>query len=458
MKFHTITLFPESLQSALSFGVVGTALQKGLLLSQTTNPREFTSDVHHSVDDRPFGGGDGMIMTPEPLAQAIAQAKAALPKAKVYYMSAQGPAWSDLRARAMAKTSEAILVCGRYGGVDQRLLNTLVDEEICIGDYVLSGGELAAAVVIDSVARLIPGVLGHEDSAQKDSFAHGILEQPHFTRPADWQGQTVPAVLTSGNHKKIAEWQAQVAKLVTLKNRPDLFVKAGLGSERKQLAQFYSELSVEDKNALGLEQLMTEDYFSSKKTKPLPRVAVGLLHYPIVDREKRIVATNITNFDVHDIGRACTVYGIEKYYLIHPIDEQLMFVDRILDHWRTGQGAKFNPFRKRALEDVKAVRTLEAALADWGVPREQVIILATHARPVAGARSYSIQEIRDRIEASPEQRFFLLFGTGFGMTDEYMMSMDGVLESLRGAPPKDFRHLSVRSAVSIYLDRILGPW
>lgn len=186
----------------------------------------------------------------------------------------------------------------------------------------------------------------------------------------------------------------------------------------------------------------------------VPKLAVGLLHYPILDREKRIVATNITNFDIHDIARACTVFGVEKYYLIHPMQEQLMFVDRILDHWRVGLGAKFNPYRKTALGQVKAVPTLDKALQDWG---RKCITIGTHARSVPGVKDWTIPELREHLE-EPENACFLLFGTGFGMTTEYMQGLDGVLESIRGAPPKDYRHLSVRSAVSIYLDRILGPW
>ena len=461
MKIHAITLFPEGLQASTRMGVVGTAFEKKLMELTTTNPREFTSDIHHSVDDRPFGGGDGMIMSCEPLAQAITRAKMQLPKAKVYYLSAQGTPWTSARAQAMATREEAILLCGRYGGIDQRVINQWVDEEICIGDYVLSGGELAAAVVIDSVARWVPGVLGHAASASEDSFSgvlQGGLEAPHFTRPLEWQGQKVPGVLTSGHHSKIQEWREKVGKLVTLKSRPELFAKITPWQEHTELLQFLKSLTQEELQSLGLANLAAEGDFLLAKRKKVPRVAVGLLHYPIVDREKDIVATNITNFDIHDIARACTVYGIEQYYLIHPMDEQLMFVDRILDHWRTGQGAKFNPSRKRALENVTPVKTLEEALKNWGVSRDQVTILATHARVVGGARAYTIEEIRSHMEANPERCFFLLFGTGFGMTDEYMRGMDGVLEPLRGAPPKDFRHLSVRSAVSIYLDRVLGPW
>lgn len=185
----------------------------------------------------------------------------------------------------------------------------------------------------------------------------------------------------------------------------------------------------------------------------VPRVAVGLLHYPMMDREKSIVATNITNFDIHDIARACSTYGVSTYYVIHPAKEQLMFVERVLEHWKVGTGAKYNPSRKRALQPVKTAPSLEAAVRDWG----PTTVIGTHARPVPGTRFWTCPELKAHL-AEPANSAFLVFGTGYGMTDEFMQGMDGVLESIRGAPPQDFRHLSVRSAVSIYLDRILGPW
>lgn len=187
----------------------------------------------------------------------------------------------------------------------------------------------------------------------------------------------------------------------------------------------------------------------------IPRLAVGLVHYPILDREKKVVATNVTNFDIHDIARASTVFGVERYYIIHPMKEQLMFVDRILDHWRVGQGAKFNPYRKTALNPVRTAENFEKAIADWGVP--EAITIATHARPVAGAKTYTFQELRHAMHVE-KKPCFLIFGTGFGMTEDFMKNCSGVLESIRGAPPGDYRHLSVRSAVSICLDRLMGPW
>jgi hypothetical protein len=194
------------------------------------------------------------------------------------------------------------------------------------------------------------------------------------------------------------------------------------------------------------------------------RIALGLVHYPILDARGNIVATNITNLDLHDIARACRVYGIERYYLIHPMEEQLMFVSRILEHWRIGEGAQYNPMRKTALTMVHTAPSLEAAIADWkGEKGPEPALVATHARLVEGAQGIRFRELREKIEAArdvtgSDQSLFLLFGTGYGLTPETMTKCTYLLEPIRGASKDDYRHLSVRSAVSICLDRLLGPW
>jgi hypothetical protein len=190
-------------------------------------------------------------------------------------------------------------------------------------------------------------------------------------------------------------------------------------------------------------------------TPYVPRLAIGLLHYPILDKEKKIISTNITNFDIHDIARASRMYSVESYYLIHPMQEQLMFVERVLDHWRTGQGAKFNPSRRTALARVKTAESFEMAFKDWGV--SEAMIVATHARPIEGVGTLSFRRLREKMY-DEKKPCFLLFGTGYGMTEDFMKSCTAILEPIKGAPPDDFRHLSVRSAVSICLDRIMGAW
>lgn len=192
------------------------------------------------------------------------------------------------------------------------------------------------------------------------------------------------------------------------------------------------------------------------------KIALGLVHYPINDRHRRVVATNVTNLDVHDIARAARVYGLSKYYIIHPMPDQRSFVSRMLDHWRVGDGSQFNPMRKTSLTMVETAESLDAAIADWNRAEgrtDRPLIVSTHARALEGVPMVSFREMRAKIEASgPEDRLFLIFGTGFGLTEDFMRGCDLLLEPVRGVPPDDYRHLSVRSAVSIILDRLRGAW
>ncbi len=222
-RIDVITLFPEWVEGLQSLGLTGKALASGLVALKCWNPREFTADVHRSVDDRPYGGGPGMVMRPEPLAATIEAALADGEPAKVACLSPQGRRLDQGGVLELAGRDRLILVCGRYEGIDQRVLDSLVDEEWSIGDYVLSGGEPAAAVMIDAVVRQLPGVLGHERSAVEDSFADGLLDCPHYTRPDEWRGQAVPEVLTSGDHARISQWRRAQALHRTRRLRPDLW-------------------------------------------------------------------------------------------------------------------------------------------------------------------------------------------------------------------------------------------
>jgi hypothetical protein len=184
-------------------------------------------------------------------------------------------------------------------------------------------------------------------------------------------------------------------------------------------------------------------------------VAVGLVHYPVRDRAGTVVASNITNFDIHDIARASRSYGVDRYYIIHPHQEQLMFVSRILEHWRLGEGSRYNPMRRTALNHVRPVESISEAVKDWG---EDTLLVGTTARDIPGVERISFRSLREQIESRPERRILLLFGTGFGLTTEVLSEMGALLEPIKGAPPQDYRHLSVRSAVTICLDRLLGAW
>jgi tRNA (guanine37-N1)-methyltransferase len=236
MRIEVVTLFPDMIAGALRYGILGRALERGLLAVGTEDPRAHTSDVHRTVDDRPYGGGPGMVLKPEPMLAAIRAAQARLPAGSPRIcLSAQGEPLSQAAVATLAKEPGVLLVAGRYEGVDERVIELGIDRELSIGDYVLSGGELAALVVIDAVARLLPGALGDERSSGADSFSEGLLEGPQYTRPEIFEGRAVPPVLISGNHADIARWRLGEAVARTWLRRPDLIARHGLAPRAQRL-------------------------------------------------------------------------------------------------------------------------------------------------------------------------------------------------------------------------------
>ncbi len=242
MQLQVVTLFPDMVLTIAEYGVVGRAAKRGLISLECQNPRDFTVDAHRTVDDRPYGGGPGMVMTYEPSAAAIASAKDHLPAGSpVLYLSPQGAAFDQATAQRLAGLPGLVLLAGRYEGIDERLIESQVDEELSLGDFVLSGGEIAAMVVIDAVARLLPGVLGDAASASQDSFMDGLLDYPHYTRPEETDGRRVPEVLLSGDHARIAKWRYQQALGRSFQRRPDLVEKLELNDEQQKLLDEYLE-------------------------------------------------------------------------------------------------------------------------------------------------------------------------------------------------------------------------
>jgi len=270
IQFDIITVFPQFFESPFGFGILGRAIAEDRVRVRVHNLRDFTSDRHKTVDDRPFGGGEGMVLKPEPMFRAVESlgiaAKSArdLTRERVVLLSAQGKSFTQAVARDLARVERIVFLCGRYEGVDERVNELLADTELSIGDYVISGGELAAAVIVDAVSRLLPGVLGNEDSTRYESFsgesaalnpAHapetdvtfdrphprstcdsgGLLDYPHYTRPPEFRGAEVPAVLSSGNHEEIRRWRRRQSLSKTLQNRPDLLVDAPLTEEDRAL-------------------------------------------------------------------------------------------------------------------------------------------------------------------------------------------------------------------------------
>ena len=238
--YGVISLFPEMFETFTQQGVVGRAVKSGLLQVECFNPRDFTFDKHRTVDDRPYGGGPGMLMMVQPLKDAILAAKeAAGRKTKVIYLSPQGKKLDQAGVKQLSENESIILVAGRYEGIDERVIQTQVDEEWSIGDYVLSGGELPAMVLMDAVSRFVPGVLGHKQSAEQDSFSHGLLDCPHYTRPENLDGELVPKVLLSGDHEKIKQWRLQQSLGRTWQRRPELLNALALTEEQQKLLDLY---------------------------------------------------------------------------------------------------------------------------------------------------------------------------------------------------------------------------
>jgi len=246
MKISVVTLFPEMFKALSDYGISGRALKQGLVQLTFSNPREFAEDRHRTVDDRPYGGGPGMLMKTEPVTAAIQAAREQLgsepKKAPVIYLSPQGKPLTQKGLARLANEESLVLLCGRYEGIDERVINSLVDEEVSLGDYVISGGELAAMVLMDGIIRLQPEALGHEDSALEDSFVVGLLDCPHYTRPEEFAGMKVPEVLLSGDHAAIVRWRLKQSLGRTWQRRPELLQELELNAEQQALLdEFISE-------------------------------------------------------------------------------------------------------------------------------------------------------------------------------------------------------------------------
>ncbi len=245
MHFDVVTLFPEMILEGSSYGVTGKAIENKIVGLSVWNPRDYTQDKHRSVDDRPYGGGPGMVMKYQPLHDAVnaAQTSCKVRESKVVYLSPQGKQITQSLLLKISQSSQLILVAGRYEGIDERFIDSVCDEEWSLGNYVISGGELAALVVIDAITRLIPGVLGDDDSAKQDSYMDGLLDYPHFTRPELIDSSSVPKVLMSGNHKDIQQWRMQQALGRTELRRPDLLKNKELSAEQVALLEEFRNIN-----------------------------------------------------------------------------------------------------------------------------------------------------------------------------------------------------------------------
>ncbi len=434
MKFTVVTILPELVVTA---GVVGRAREAGTIAIATINPRDFTSDKHRTVDDSPYGGGPGMVMKPEPLLAAIAAAG----EGRRILLTPTGAPLTQARVRELAAVPHLILVCGRYEGIDERAIELGIDEQLSLGDFVLSGGELGALVIIDAVARLIPGVLGEPTSADDESFSAGLLEYPHYTRPAELAddgtlvgsaaegtqgsiGHAIPAVLAGGNHAAIAAWRRVQAMQRTAQRRPDLWRRFHPSpADRKLLA----------KSGLGPLQARTH---------------LALVHHPVLDRTGKVITSALTNFDIHDLARSAMTFGLAGYHIVTPITSQREKAAYIATLWMDDAQGEH---RAQALQLVRTADSIESVIAGLGNP----IVVASSARADAfpTARRQSAAELVADLglEGPP---VLLLLGTGWGLAESLIPSVSRVLAPIDG--DSDWNHLSVRSAGAVLLDRLFG--
>jgi len=404
-----------------SLGVLSKAADSGFFQINPVNIRDYTTDKHKTTDDYQYGGGQGLVMKVEPIHRAVKDIKQKQGGTRVILMDPRGKRFTQEDAERLKEYDSLTFVCGRYEGVDERVVDLDVDESLSLGDFVLTGGEFASMVMIDSIARLLPGVLGDENSPLEESHQSGLLEHPHYSRPAEYEGLKVPEILFSGHHAQIESWRREQSLKKTFENRKDMLATA--------------ELSDDDKKYL--------DTLCRKK-----RIYVALLHYPMKDKEKENVATSITNMDLHDISRSCTTYNVKKYFVVTPLAAQREIASRVIKHWLEGFGATYNVNRKQAFGGTHLKEGLLDVIADIEKEEgERPVVIATTARD-----SRANIDFDEMSALSEDKPCLIIFGTGWGFTEDVFKMSDRVLKPINGAG--DFNHLSVRSAVAIILDRI----
>ena len=431
-RVSVVTLFPEAFESFLQTSLLGKAQKAGSVVVDFVNPRDFTEDKHRTVDDMPYGGGPGMLLKPEPLARAIESVSDA--ESLRILLAPSAKPLTQKKVQELAEESHLVLICGRYEGVDERVVDRMVDERLSIGDYVLSGGEVAAMTVIEAVTRMLPGVLGAAESKEQDSFSNGLLEFPQYTRPQEFRGECVPDVLLGGNHKEIANWRRDESLRRTARWRPELL--------RDELG---------DDNPLR---------------KLAGRTTVVLAHHPVRDKKGDIVTTSVTNLDLHDIARTAYSFGLAGYVVVTPISAQREMVESITEKWqgqsdKDGRAQALNPVRTAAsIEEVIATVSDEFAKGRASAPdsdqkaSEPLIIATTADLERAGeSKLISVSEVQS-LSQSHTGPIVLLLGTGWGLSDRVINEANHVLRPILGLGPQN--HLSVRSAFAIIADRLFG--
>jgi tRNA (guanine37-N1)-methyltransferase len=417
VRIAVVTAFPVFVRSYLQSSVLGRGIRSGKLEVSVVDLRDFGLGSYRQIDDYSFGGG-GMVLMPGPLESAL-DSIAGKEDRFVLCPTPQGvPLHQDLveDMYRVSRVKRLVIVCGHYEGVDERFVRRCADVEFSLGDFVLTGGELPALAMVDAVSRLVSGVVGNGRAVEEDSFFSGMLDHPHYTRPASYKGDAAPDVLTGGDHAAIESFRGDEAVRRTLSRRPDMIARAAIAPYLKRGAYLIQ------------------------------------LHHSVLDRSGGKSATAITGMDLHDIARACRTYGIKKYLVATPLAPQREMARKIASHWLEGYGATFNPDRREAMKLIKTCASLDRALG-WIEEREKAppFTVATTAKPRDGAMSWTGIK-RTILEVDAPVAF--IFGTGFGLHEEVLSRASAVMTPISGAT--GYNHLSVRSAAGIVLDRFFG--
>ena len=422
MRFTILSLFPEFYDSPLSCALMGKAREQGIVDFNLVNPRDFALNKHKSVDDRPYGGGPGMVMSLDPLARAL---KSVENPGRMLLLSPRGRRLTQSFARELSAEPNLTILCGRYEGIDERLLQLFPIELVSAGDFVLSGGEAASLCLIESVARLLPGFMGKEESGDEESFSHGLLEYPHYTRPETYEGLTVPEILLGGDHAKVRSWRREQSLLQTLARRPEILADAPLTSQDRT-------------------------FLAEKPRTHLARnLHIALVHGPVLNKFGHTVTVSLTNLDLHDIARISRTYGLAGFFAVTPLEDQQALAATLLGHWTAGAGRKGNPDRAEALGMVRVTATLQDAIAQVRDSSGQdPLVLATSARPDGAVTPEGV------CESLRQRPVLLVLGTGSGLAPEALALTHGQISPVR--PFGGYNHLSVRAAAAILTDRILG--
>ena len=430
VRFHIVSLFPEFFESPLSCGLMRKGRETGLVEFDFINPREFTTDAHRTVDDRPYGGGPGMVMLPEPLSKALEGIES---PGRMIMLSPRGRPLDQKLVKDLSAEEDLTLICGRYEGIDERITELFPIEEVSAGDFVLNGGEAAALCIMESVSRLVPGFMGHQDSAEEESFGRGLLEYPHYTRPEEFRGLGVPEILLSGDHGRVADWRHRRRLAETWDRRPELLGVAGLSQgDLKYLRRLSSGAENENiRSGLGR------------------NLHVALLHHPVLNKQGETSSVSLTNLDIHDIARVSRSYGLGGYHIVTPLADQRELAERLIGHWTEGRGSRAIPDRAEALGLVDVCESLDEAIAEVAdATGEDPYLAATTAKGLGTVTAPDLRRVLDR------RPVLLILGTASGLAPEVLEKADGIVRPVRFV--SGYNHLSVRSAAAILVDRLLG--